>query len=60
MAEFFEAMITFVTGIAEFFELQIPYIGISFFQLLAAILIIKVGIWAIKIIFGIDHGGDTT
>ena len=60
METFFKFCTTFVTGIAEFFNLQIPYIGISFLQLFGGFLIIKAVIVGIKIIFGTDHGGDVT
>lgn len=60
MAEFFSIAGTFVSAISQFFELRIPYIGITFFQLFAAVLIIRVGLACIKVIFGIDHSGDDT
>lgn len=60
MAEFFSFGGSFISAIAQFFELRVPYIGITFFQLFAAVLIIRVGIAALKIIFGIDHSGDDT
>ena len=59
MDVFFELCKTFLSGVAGFFNLEIPYIGISFFQLFAGFLIIKSVLVGIKIIFGTDHGGDT-
>lgn len=58
MAEFFSAATSFITGCAEFFEIQIPFIHITFFQLFASVLLVKVVIAAIKVIFGLDHSGD--
>lgn len=58
MPEFFSAAASFVSAIAAFFELEIPYIHITFFQLFAAVLIIRVILAAIRIIFGTDHSGD--
>lgn len=58
MPEFFSAAASFVSSIAAFFELQIPYIHITFFELFAGILIIRVLLAAIKIVFGTDHSGD--
>lgn len=58
MPEFFSAVATFVSSIAAFFELQIPYIHITFFELFAGILIIRVMLAAIRIVFGTDHSGD--
>lgn len=58
MSEFFSAAGSFVSAIASFFELQIPYIHLTFFQLFAAMLIVRVILAAIKIIFGTDHSGD--
>lgn len=58
MPEFFSAAASFVSSIAAFFELQIPYIHITFFQLFAAVLIIRVILAAIRIVFGTDHSGD--
>ena len=58
MAEFFSAATSFFTGCAEFFEIQIPFIHITFFELFAAALIVRVIIAAIKVIFGLDHSGD--
>lgn len=48
----------FINGIAEFFNLRVPYIGISMLQLFGGLLILKALICGIKIIFGTDHGGD--
>lgn len=58
MPEFFSAAASFVSSIAAFFELQIPYIHITFFELFAGILIIRVLLAAIRIVFGTDHSGD--
>lgn len=58
MPEFFSAAGSFITAITQFFEIQIPYIHITFFQLFAAVLIIRVILAAIRIIFGTDHAGD--
>ena len=58
MADFFSACGSFVSLIAQFFDLRIPYVGISFFQLFAALLIVRVVLAAIRIIFGTDHAGD--
>lgn len=58
MADFFSAAGTFISGIAEFFEIEIPFIHITFFQMFAAFLIIRVILAAIRTIFGIDHSGD--
>lgn len=58
MEEFFELATKFVSGIANFFNIQIPYIHITFFQLFGGLLIIKAILVGIKIIFGTDHGGD--
>lgn len=49
----------FVGGCADFFNLEIPYIGITFFQLFGALLILRAIIAGIKIIFGTDKGGDS-
>lgn len=58
MPDFFSAAASFVSSIAAFFELQIPYIHITFFQFFAAVLIIRVILAAIRIVFGTDHSGD--
>lgn len=58
MPEFFSAAASFVSSIAAFFELQIPYIHITFFELFAGILIVRVLLAAIRIVFGTDHSGD--
>lgn len=58
MPEFFSAAASFVSSIAAFFELQIPYIHITFFQLFAAVLLIRVVLAALRIVFGTDHSGD--
>lgn len=58
MPEFFSAAGSFINGIAQFFEIRIPYVGITFFQLFASVLIIRVVLAAIRIIFGTDHSGD--
>jgi len=60
MDAFFKFCSTFVNGIADFFNLQVPFIGLSFFQLFGGMLILKAIIVGIKIIFGTDHGGDVT
>lgn len=59
MNGFFEIAKMFVSGCADFFNLQIPYIGITFLQLFGGILILKAIIVGIKIIFGTDKGGDS-
>ena len=48
MPDFFSAAASFVSSIAAFFELQIPYIHITFFQFFAAVLIIRVILAAIE------------
>ena len=60
METFFNFCTTFASGIAEFFNLEIPYIGISFLQLFGGFLILRAILLGIKIIFGTDHGGDAT
>lgn len=59
MKVFLKIVEIFGSGAAQFFELQIPFIGISFFQLFGGLLILKAIIVAIKIVFGTDHGGDS-
>lgn len=59
MDDFMSIATTFVGGCADFFNLQIPYIGISFLQLFGGLLVLKAIIIGIKIIFGTDHGGDS-
>lgn len=59
MEGFFNIASTFVQGVANFFNLQIPYIHITFLQLFGGLLIIRAVLLGIKIIFGIDHSGDS-
>lgn len=59
MDTFLKIVQSFGSGIAEFFNLEIPYIGITFFQLFGGLLILKAIIVGIKIVFGTDHGGDS-
>ena len=41
MDAFFNVASSFVQGIAHFFDLEVPYIGISFLQLFGGLLILK-------------------
>ena len=58
MNAFINLCTSFIGGCAQFFEIKIPGIGITFFQLFTAFFILKAVIVAVKIIFGIDHGKD--
>lgn len=58
MKAFMKIATAFVSGCADFFNLEIPYIGISFLQLFGGLLVLKAIIVGIKIIFGTDKGGD--
>lgn len=60
MSGFIDLCTSFIAGCAKFFEITIPGIGITFFQLFAAFFILKAVIIAVKIIFGIDHEKDET
>lgn len=46
-------------GIAEIFDINVPGLDISFFQLFGGFFIIACIIVAIRLIFGTDHGGDS-
>lgn len=58
METFIKFCTTFINGVAGFFDLRVPFLGISMLQLFGGLLILKALICGIKIIFGTDHGGD--
>lgn len=58
MSEFLQLCYAVVGGCAQFFDITIPGLDITFFQFFAAILIVSCVLAGIRIIFGTDHGGD--
>lgn len=59
MDAFLKLVAAFGSGVASFFDLEVPYLGISFLTLFGGLLVLKAIIVGIKIIFGTDHGGDS-
>lgn len=58
MSDFLKLCYALIGGCAQFFDITVPGLDITFFELFAAVLIICCVLAGIRIIFGTDHGGD--